>query len=67
MVINSTNVYMKTICHLKPFITKETEKKTRHVLRKTDNAMAKWKGTKGQRMVDKTLHRKVNIGQHEPQ
>jgi hypothetical protein len=34
--------------------------------RNTDNTMAKRKGTKGQTMIYKTLHRKLRIERHEP-
>ena len=34
--------------------------------RRTDNTMAKRKGTKGQATIYKTLHRKQKIEQHEP-
>ena len=31
----------------------------------TENTMTKWKDTKGQTMIYKTLHRKLKIEQHE--
>jgi len=34
--------------------------------RRTDNALAKRKGTKGQTTIFKPLHRKIKIEQHEP-
>jgi len=37
-----------------------------YYLRRTDNTMAKRKGTKGQITIYKTLHRKLEIEQHEP-
>ena len=38
---------------------------TRSVNRRTDNTMPKIKRRKGQRMIYKTLHRKIKIEQHE--
>jgi hypothetical protein len=35
--------------------------------RRTDKEMAKRKKTKGLTIIYKTLHRKLNIEQHEPQ
>ena len=35
--------------------------------KRTDNTMAKRKRTKRQTMIYKTIHRKLNIEQHEPQ
>ena len=34
--------------------------------RRADNTMAKRKSAKGQTTINKTLHRKVQIEQHEP-
>ena len=36
------------------------------VNRRTDNTIVRKKGTKGQKMIYKTLHRKLKIEQHEP-
>ena len=46
--------------------TTQWPKDRQHNGQKTDNTMAKRKSTKGRTTIYKTLHRKLQIQQHEP-
>jgi hypothetical protein len=61
---------LKLLCHNRSL--KENFEDTKGVINnvnrrwRDDNTMTKRKGRKGQTMIYKTLHRKQQIGQHEP-